>query len=291
MPEEPEKKKEGEQGAPKLRTMKYDAANYLKDKNVSFLDLVDKEETRKESDNFSYKPRRPEHLWLTIVIGLIVVVFLGILGYMAFQVFLKAPPPVGIDTDPPPAYVATDGRDIFTIRENDRAGLYDKLRASRNDRLPSRSIKQFVVKLENFEGATRYAKLSEFLPLLGAQPPSDFSANNKDKFNVLLYYPPTGTDIALIVEPKDVEQARTQMIAWERTMILDLNKLYLDAEVPATVNPFQDAIIKNIDARVLTITPTATLSYAIFAQKYLVISTTKEFLEVLISRLMIAPPA
>ena len=276
---------------PKLRTMKYDAAKFLKDRNLSFLDLVTKEQTRREeTEPFQYQQRSSETVWLKLVSILVILVFIGLLGYASYIFLVKrSSPQVNQEAEPPAAYVATEGRDIITIRDNDRAGLFEKFRAVRQDRLPSRSIKQIVFKLENFDGNTRYASVGDFLTLIDFKPPSGFTDNYKPEFNILMYYKPLGAAIALILQPRDPDRAFAQMLAWEPTMILDFRNLYLDEQVSGASERFQDAIIQNVDTRQLPITDTTTLAYAIFAKRYLVIATSKDFLEVLINRLTTSP--
>ena len=80
---------ENENKLPKLHTMKQDAARYLKDRNISFLDLVSKEHesAQERAATFEYRERVTEKAWFRGVLGLVFLALLAALGYGAY-VFL-----------------------------------------------------------------------------------------------------------------------------------------------------------------------------------------------------------
>ncbi len=275
---------------PRLRTMKYDASHYLKEKNISFLDLVAKEQQKHEEDVFEFRERVTDQTWFKVVMTLIVLIVLGIGGYAAFTYFVAQPVTLAPGETAPKNYLVVEQRDVVSSREGDRAGLFEKLRASRKDRLPSGSIKQVIIKLENLSGTAHYATIGEFFGTLDFRPPNDLATNLENGFNFLIYYTPQGASIGMILEPKNPERAFAQMIAWERNIILDWRYFYFDQTITSTSKVFTDDVIKNIDVRTLNITEGADLVYGFFAGKYLLISTSREFMELMIARLLTSPP-
>ena len=277
---------------PRLRTMKYDAQRYLKDKNISFLDLVsqEKEYAREHPQQFQVKERASEQIWFRSIVGLIAVVFLGIIGYGTY-VFLATrnslPSAEGI---PARSFIHTEEREVITVREGDRTGLLTKLEAARRDRLPSRSIKHVVVRADSLSGSSHFASAKNFFQTLDFKTPSGLEENLNDKFDFLLYFKERGADGGFIFEPKDTNRALAQMLSWESTILLDFRHLYFDNDVTQPGQLFQDKIIKNVDVRSISLPEGLNFVYGIFAGRFLIISTSEEAMEVILGRLFVAPP-
>lgn len=289
-PIRPHSEKEDE--LPKLHTMKQDAAQYLKDRNISFLDLVAKEHTYAEEhpEKFEYRERITEKAWFRGVLGLVMVVLLAAIGYGVYVFLLTKDTLPPTETIPERAFIPVEEREIITIRDGDRAGLLSKLEAARRDRLPSRSIKHVIIRIESFGGGSRFATVNDFMKTLDFKIPNGFAENLQDKFDILIYYRPDGADIGFVLEPKDYERTFAHMLEWENSIILDFRNLYFDADVTQPQYLFTDSIIRNIDVRSITLQENITFSYGIFAQRFLVIATSGEFMDVLLGRLLAAPP-
>lgn len=286
----PPREREEEGSLPSLRTMKYDASRYLKEKNVSLVDLVAQgKDVEHERDIVLAPEEEPQRSAVKLLTWIVIAAFLGVGGYAAY-VFLQPPPPSQVAAQPPKAYVLLESKEIITVRAGDRAGLLDKLRAVRRDQFPSGSIKQIIIQVESLNGQTHYATLAEFFQILDMRAPAALTSYMEESFNLLLYYTPTRGDIAILAEIRNAEGVLAQMFGWEQDMILDFRNFYFDEEIIATAKLFEDHIIKNIDVRTLPISPTATLSYALFGRRYIMIATTQEFTELLINRLLAAPP-
>ena len=277
---------------PKLRTMKQDAARYLKDRNISFLDLVSKEHeyAQEHPEKFEYRERVTEKAWFRGVLGFVVLVLLTAIGYGIYVALLTRDTLPPTEATPARAFIPVEEREILTIRERDRAGLLEKLEAARRNRLPSRSIKHVVVRIESFGGGSRFATVKDFMETIDFKIPSGFTENLNDKFDILIYYRPDGADIGFVLEPKDHERAFAHMLEWEDSIILDFRNLYFDADVTQPLHLFSDAIVRNIDIRSVNLQENITFSYGIFAQRFLVIATSDEFMDVLLGRLLAAPP-
>lgn len=277
---------------PRLRTMKNDAARYLKDRNLSFLDLVAKEHEYAEEhpQKFEYRERVTEKVWFRGVLGLVSLVLLATIAYGVYVFLLTRDTLPSTEATPARAFIPVEEREIITIRDKDRAGLLSKLEAAEKDRLPSRSIKHVVVRIESFGGSARFATAADLLETLDFKVPEGFAANLNDKFDILIYYRSDGADMSFLFEPKDYERAFAHMLAWEHTAILDMRILYFDTDVSQPLTLFTDKIVRNIDVRSIALQENSTFSYAIFARRLLVIATSDEFMEVLLGRLLASPP-
>lgn len=291
MPEEEQKKEEQSETLPRLRTMKYDADRYLKDKNVSFLDLVADEQKRKDRKEFVYNEWVSEKAWFRAVMGLLILVFGALAvyaGYVFFATRGGSLPPAG--NEPPRAFISAENREIITVRAGDRAGLLAKLEAAQRDALPQGSIKYVVIQFERFGGSPHFATAEEFFTTLDFKPPPGFVFSLTNAINVLIYYRADGASLALVLEPRDYEGATGAMRAWEQTMILDFKTLYFGTQVSPTSRLFEDGVVQNVDMRVLTLPDAPALSYAIFARRLLVISLAPDVMNVIINRLLVSPP-
>lgn len=279
-------------GIPKLRTMKHDAASYLKDRNISFLDLVAKEHehAKEHPERFMYRERVTEKAWFRGVVGFVIVVLLAAIGYGVYVFLLTHDTLPSTEAAPARAFIPVEEREIITIRDRDRAGLLAKLEAARRSRLPSRSIKHVVVNVESFGEGSRFATTDDFLKTLDFKTPSGFTENLNDKFDTLIYYRPDGADMGFIFEPKDFERSLGHMLGWEHSIILDFRHLYFDNNVTQPLHVFTDSIVRNIDVRSVSLQENAVFSYSMFARRFLVITTSNEFMDVLLGRLLVAPP-
>lgn len=287
-----EDKKPTHENLPRLRTMKYDAARYLKDRDVSFLDLVTKEQerARERTAEFEFQERIGEKAWFRGVLALTILVFLGVMGYGVYVYIATRNTLPDANTTLTEAFISVEEREILSVREGDRAGLLQKLEASRRDRLPSRSIKHVIIRLEPFAKSIRPATAKDFFETLDFKPPAGLTENVSDKFDMFIYYRTDGADAALILESKDYERLLAHMLSWESTILLDFKYLYFDSEVSQPSQLFSDVLVRNVDTRTVSLGNDLTFSYAFFARKLLVISTSKEFLEILIGRLLASPP-
>ncbi|PJE64189.1 MAG: hypothetical protein COU90_03770 [Candidatus Ryanbacteria bacterium CG10_big_fil_rev_8_21_14_0_10_43_42] len=275
---------------PHIRTMKYDVQHYVKEKNLSFSDLVAKQQQKQSSEPFVREDPISEKGWFRGVLGLILLIVLGIGGYGGFVLFTTRNTLPAEEAPPAKAFIVVEDREVITVRDGDRAGLLQKIEASRRDRLPSRSIKHVVIRLESFGGGSRFATIEDFFSILKFQVPSGFMNNLEDKFDLLVYYRPDGANTALILDAKDDERALSHMLSWESSIMFDFRNLYFDDAVTQPSQLFEDTVIRNIDVRTLALGGGLTFSYGIFAEDLLLLSTSEEFLEILINRLFVSPP-
>lgn len=283
---------ESQKNLPNLHTMKDDAVRYLKDRNISFLDLVAKEHeyAKERAAKFEYHEHITEKAWFRGVLGLVAVVLIAVIAYSAYVFLLTHDTLPTTEAAPARAFLPVEEREIIMIRDKDRAGLISKLEAARRDRLPSRSIKHVVVRIESFGGESRFATASDFFSILDFKAPPGLLQNLNDKFDILIYYRSDGADISFIFESKDYERAFAGMLAWENTIILDFRIIYFDHDVSQPFQLFSDKVIRNIDARFIELQQGRTFSYAFFTNRFLVIATSEELLEVLLGRLLAMPP-
>ena len=281
-----------EKELPRLHTMKDDAARYLKDRNISFLDLVAKEHeyAQEHPEKFEYHERVMEQVWFRGVVGFVSVVLVAVLGYAAYVFLLTRNTLPDTESAPARSFIQVEEREIITVRDSDRAGLLSKLEAARRDRLPSRSIKHVVARVESFGGESRFASAADFFKILDFKPPSSITQNIHDKFDILIYYRSDGADVGFVFDAKDYERVLSGMLAWENTILLDFRNLYFDNAVTQPLHLFSDKITRNIDVRSIELAEGQTFSYGFFTQRFLVISTSENFMDVIIGRLLAAPP-
>lgn len=279
-----------EQGIPNLRTMKYDAAKYLKDKEMTFIDMVAKEKEKDRSEEFLVQESGSEKIITRALMSLVVLVVLAVGGYAAYVFLAERNTLPGGEAPVARSFFPTDEREIIDVRAGDRAGFLSKLESTRRDRLPSGSIKHVIVRIEQFDSTSHLATPDELFSLLDYKPPSDLARNLNDTFNLLIYYRPSNSSFGLILEPKNYEEAVGHMRDWEENLALNFKTLYFDHQIAPTSQPFVDAIVRNIDVRKLGLSDNQSLSYAFYTRRYMLISTADDLMDIMIERFLISPP-
>ena len=125
---------------PHIRTMKYDVQHYVKEKNLSFSDLVAKQQQKQSSEPFKREERVSEKAWFRGVLGFVALIILGVGGYAGFIFFQNRGVLPSEEAPPARAFVVVEEREIITVRDGDRAGLFKKIEAARRDRGVGRDL-------------------------------------------------------------------------------------------------------------------------------------------------------
>ena len=97
--------------------------------------------------------------------------------------------------------------------------------------------------------------------------------------------------MGVIFKIKKFEEAISSLLLWEPTLWLDF-KPFLKEEDIQNISKFsfQDEIIKNNDARVLKNGNKIILGYSIFNKQYVIISTSRDAISIILERLITLPP-
>ena len=266
---------------PNIRTFKTDAEVFMKEKKISQLDIArgaysaGKDVLRTApAERFNYK--------IIIFAGLAVLI-VGLAAFFAFRLFFPATrAPAGPVEKPTANFLPVDGTKEIIFSEANPGALTSALLEERGKNLRFGTVVYFPVKILKNTGEEKSLEVFDLTRSLGWQAPSEFLDNTLD-FNLLAIYGQNSRDIAVILKIKNFPSALASLFNWERTIWQDF-KPFLQAED-----------IKNNDARVLKNNPPAggdkiILGYVIFNKQYVIISTSRDALAIILDRLIALPP-
>jgi len=141
-------------------------------------------------------------------------------------------------------------------------------------------------------GEKSYISGADFAKILDWRLPSELKNNLEPEFNALIQYGSGQNNIAIMFLEKNFANAFEGMLAWEKNIRLDWLP-FLKEKDPAVLKSalFQDAIIRNNDARVLKDAEgEIILVYSIFNRNFVIITTSADSLSLILERLIAIPP-
>ncbi len=270
----------------KIRTMKSDIAEYLKEAKPSLIQILTKQIDIKPEPIDSEGPALP---WKIIVIALGGIALFGVFIWFGYQYFLvPAGPvekaPVIVEQKIPASPIAVEKTDTITVSPN-LLNLQQGLFNSAQNIERSGSFKRLIIVVR--DGAkTRTLAPVELFGILDADPPSQINDSLIDSAFFYVYYSSAGPRIVMIAPSRSIERTFAGMLGWENSIQRDLEILFLGEKITPVIAPFVDRTFKNIDYRYLKIGPELGVGYFIFSAKnYLVLSTSEEAMQLVINRL------
>ena len=106
-----------------------------------------------------------------------------------------------------------------------------------------------------------------------------------------VYTSEQGRRFGLAMETIDLDRTFLDLLSWESSLLADFLPLFFNQKPEAVITPFEDRTFRNIDWRYQKLSQAGDLGigYALFpAKNLLVITTSKESMETVISRLFSA---
>lgn len=134
--------------------------------------------------------------------------------------------------------------------------------------------------------------LRGFSQFTGIKIPESLIQASDVSFNVFTAYHTSSSSIIFLIKIENFEKAYSSMLSWEKDMWQGLSQ-FLNEEDIKNINQFSfsDEIIRNHDSRVLKNQEgKAILAYAIFNKQFVVISTLREGLSLMLQKLIAFPP-
>lgn len=282
---------------PKLRTFKTDAEQYVKEKNLSELDIkrsayVAKTEAAAINviSNIPYK---------AVAYGAVVILVLGAGVYLGYKFLYSGffgagqAPAMQEESKAPVKFLSAEEEKILTFSEANPGELIAKIKMelARNPRfgtveyLPIKAVK-----------ANRFVGAKDFITYFSWQAPKEFLESLTGEFNLMVFYGSASNDVVVIMKTANFTQALAALLSWEKTMWLDWKPFLVEADIKNIQQfYFADDIIKNNDARVLKNNPPAgggrvILGYSFFNRQFIIFSTSRDAISAVLDRLIALPP-
>ncbi len=272
---------ETEKQLPRIRTLRTDSGDFMKEKNISQLDVASSAYiSRQNNIRIETSPRSLKKIIL------VAAAVLAIGGTLVAAVRSLIRQPV---TEQTPAetsivqkFIAADQEKTITFARTNPGSLVSAIEQERRYPLASGSTAQLLIPLTT----------GELFTVLHWSPPGAFLEEAAPQFNALVTYGTVPGGFVLIIPVRTFEQTLAALLDWERTMGTDW-KIFMNQEQAERIGQFafQDEIIRNNDARVLVDeNKTAALGYTIFNKKFVVIATSREALSLILAKLIALPP-
>lgn len=281
-----------EREIPKIRTMRGDAEDLIKDRRVSQLDIKSKQyiaEKQERKIHFEELPLKK------IAIFAAIILILGAGGYFGYKIYTRETSGGGAALEkpkPPPKIVAADDEKILSFKEALPGGLVSKINEERRRLLRFDTIIYFPIEMEARIGGKKFTDSRDFIKALSWRAPSAFLDNLFPEFNALIAHTSSSRDFSVIFRVRDFGRTVGSLIEWERVIAQDF-KPFLEEEDAKNLHQFafHDEVIKNNDSKVFKNSSGKTiLAYTIFNKQFLIISTSRDGLSLILDRLIKLPP-
>ncbi len=280
------KPEDREKPIPTIRTLQSDAELYIKNKNLSPLEIAARAYTGQRRE--AAAPPQPSNRKFLLLAGAGATVVLLVGGVVYFLIFSKSQAPIAQEAPTPAAFLKTEDVKIITADPVNPGALLQTLNRERTQ--TSRSggaLIYYPVKIKQ-----GYADAKDFLALMKWNPPQAFIDALDPVSNAFIYFGEQSKDFAVLLKTTSFNDAFSSLLAWEKTMPADwLPLLAPGTDLAALPRTFQDEVIRNNDARVLkNADGSVIVGYAIFNKKFIVMATSRDALSAILMRLIALPP-
>lgn len=262
--------------------MKTDVEELFKSTKPSFIQIIGGEISNTPSSS-SPRTIKINYRYIGAGIGALVLIAVASAFFLGGE-GTQAPAP---KITPPTPFFATESARTLTTSASDRNSFLRLMADSYQEREREGIIKRIIQKLKDGP-AERFATMADFAEAYRMAPPRTFLDFIVPPLMTFFYYGSGGGNFGFIVKTSDPERTLRDMLAWEPSLINDLRLLFYDRKPETTIAPFEDRTYRNIDWRYqkLSQTQDSGIGYAIFpARNLLVVTTSKESMEVVINRL------
>ncbi|MBI2021009.1 hypothetical protein HYS99_00660 [Candidatus Giovannonibacteria bacterium] len=278
---------------PKLRTFKSDAEIFTNKKKISEFDIKKTAYLEQKEDRLvRYRPGIS--IFMKIVIAAAVALVIGGGGYFGYRYLLSKPAVKTPEKAKPPAQIVkADDEKIITFNIVNPGTLISYLISEKEKNLRPGSIVNFPIEAVVETGEIKFIDSKKIAEALSWNAPLSFIENLSGEFNALMIYGEYSHDFSLIMKVNNFDTAISSLISWERTMWPPWKPFFSADDVENVHNfTFVDEIIENNDARIFKNKETGKviLGYSIFNKQYVIFSTSREGLKLILSRLVSLPP-
>jgi hypothetical protein len=292
IPQSPEKADEGALSY-KIRTMASDQGAIPPQKI----------QPREPTSSPKPEPEKKRHRGLPVLFLLVIIVL--VLAGMAYLyrslIFTGGEPPI-VRLDPPAPYFGIETSQTLTITEDNRPDFKNLIQAALSQEERKGSFKRLLILLKTPTG-DRYAELRDLFSFFNVAPTSFSFTPIEPSLMTFAYFGNDGPHFGFIAKTNDRERVLSAMARWEETLAQDFEPFYLDATL-SKPGIFEEYSYRNTRYKYLPSAgsgqdpsadseqnPSASgsgrgIAYMVFpAEKYLVVTTSRESMERIIERL------
>lgn len=282
-PEEEEKEeKKPKSNIPKMRTFESDSSQYIKEKEVSLIDVYTKQEKARRIED-----REPPKRY---VIPIIVILSLSFVALGVGWYFLHKRPS-GPLPPPPLAQPILNGDETEEIIvdltvEIDQLSEIEKALHNLPSYVDTKGKFIYLQIITQKDNVKKLITFQQFFKIIGIEPRADLGDSLEGKFELAKFQKPDQNWSVLIFKIKSYENAFASMMSWEKKIGLDFGKIFKLEGVPEQGDiSFYDKELENKDVRILNdLSGKPILMYSFINQKYLIITTGEDALKEILRR-------
>jgi hypothetical protein len=290
-----ENKSSSESSVPKIRTFQTDAQHYIKDKNLSPVQMAARSYTSQQRQGGPIAPPTAPMTWQKKLLfgggGVVALLLIGG-GYMFFTTRSTPPPPQNTGPHIPAPLVFAETQIVLEVKQGDANALQKQIIVEREKSRGTGSLEYLPILVIASNAKPVLASPTALVNLLGWDAPDSFVEQIKSPANMFIYFGPQDHDMVFVFTINNFERALASLFGWEKSLPRTLKSYLLNAPDDLVSHPvFEDEIIKNHNARILKTGDNRTiLGYAIFNKKYVIIATSRDALATVLGRFVALPP-
>ncbi len=286
----PPEQNEAKKVEPQIRTMRSDAQMYAKEKKLSSLQIAATSYARQSSTAPAVASSRSYKIPIIIAFA---IILLGGVGFLLWSFLGSSPTPAPVAQEPPAPepLVKSDGVNPISFSESNPGALLSEINSERAKTFRSNAILYLPLKITKQNGLIQYLGAKDLINILNIKTPDTFVGNITDDINLFIYSRDSARDLVIIFKAISFDRSFSSMLFWEHTMAHDLQNVLNLPDISGLSANFSDDVIQNNDTRTLkTDQGTFVVGYTIFNKKYIVVATSREALDAVLSRLIALPP-
>ena len=268
---------------PTLRTLQSDTALWASREQASRISILSRE---LESRSRALWGRKRQGPW-TLAILFAVLILLGAGAFGSWYYYSQK----GAEIPPPPrprSLIAVDEEIEIELTQANRDISLRKAHEVLSVPFKKGPFRR-VVFSEPKNGGRSFIDTEEFLKIAKLEPPRGLKAN-LNEFTLGSLAQGTSSSPFLLFRVLSYPDSFAGMLEWEKTIANDVRLLFEGIPPLKGENFFRDVIVKNQDTRALEYQGGTVLAYAFFNKNILILSSSRQTLEQIISRYEIFPP-
>jgi hypothetical protein len=284
MPLEEEKKEEQKEKKrfPTMRTYETDSAQYIKEKEVSLIDVYTKQEKARRIED-----REPPKRYVILIIVILSLSFVALgMGWFFLHKRPSGPPPPPSLAQPILNGDETEEIVIDLNIEIDQFPDIEKVLHNLPNYVDTKGKFTYLQIITQKDNVKKLITFQQFFKTIGIEPRVDIADSLDGKFELAKFQKPDNNWPVLIFKIKSYENAFASMMSWEKKIGLDFGKIFKLEGVPEQGDTsFYDKELENKDVRIMNdLSENPILIYSFINQKYLIITTGEDALKEIFRR-------
>lgn len=277
-----------------IHTYTSDMADAVRENEMSVIKIALAEKEKRESEEIYQKADGSNSSKVFLIFGgiILIVIALGI-TYLVTQKNIETNSPIQTAAEIPAPISYNEKAFIDMAGLTTHNDLSNAIKKEVENQIKGNSVKAIFLK-KNVNGKSELVNINGFISLIGETTPQALARNLGEEYFIGTYNVKDNDvlkpHLFLIFSIKDYNQVYASMLAWEKTMLHDMNLMFnIDVSEERSElleKQWSDVIINNKDARVLYDNLGKEVLYYIFVNKTsFVITDNQDVIKEIVTRI------